>query len=149
MSEYLSSNPLPPVLEVTPAPPFRSSEAARALLAKLTQEGDVEQGKLDLQWLERLDGIVNLLRHSIQGIVGLLLLGVLVDGCQYAAVEYPRPSSRDRGDGAGRSHGSFHLSTLSLSGALVWPDWWVAGLVAVRGADALERECRGRVGILV
>lgn len=76
--EYLSSNPLPPVLEVTPAPPFRSSEAARALLAKLTQEGDVEQGKLDLQWLERLDGIVNLLRHSIQGIVGLLLLGVLL-----------------------------------------------------------------------
>ena len=76
--EYLSANPLPAVLEVTPAPQFRSSEGARALLAKLTQEGDVEQGKLDLQWLERLDGIVNLLRHSIQGIVGLLLLGVLL-----------------------------------------------------------------------
>jgi cell division transport system permease protein len=76
--EYLSENPLPPVLEVTPQPEFRSPQAARELQSKLTQEADVEQGKLDLQWLERLDGIVNLLRHSIQGIAGLLLLGVLL-----------------------------------------------------------------------
>ncbi len=76
--EDLSRNPLPPVLEVTPQPQSRSMAGAKALLAKLMQEADVEQGKLDLQWLERLDGIVNLLRHSNQGIVGLLLLGVLL-----------------------------------------------------------------------
>ena len=63
---------------MTPQPQSRATSGAKALLAKLMQEADVEQGKLDLQWLERLDGIVNLLRHSIQGIVGLLLLGVLL-----------------------------------------------------------------------
>ena len=76
--DYLSDNPLPPVLEVTPQPQFRTAQGARELLAKLTQEAEVEQGKLDMQWLERLDGIVNLLRHSIQGIAALLLLGVLL-----------------------------------------------------------------------
>ena len=38
----------------------------------------MEQGKLDLQWLTRLQGIMNLLRHTITGIAVLLLSAVLL-----------------------------------------------------------------------
>ncbi len=76
--KYLSDNPLPPVLVVTPRPEARNPDAANAMLAELTRDPQVEQGRLDLQWLARLDGIVNLIRHSIQGIAGLLLFGVLL-----------------------------------------------------------------------
>ena len=75
---HLSSNPLPPVVVVTPQLANRTPDGAKSLLQHLTQEGSVEQGKLDMQWLERLDGIINLLRHSIQGIAALLLLGLLL-----------------------------------------------------------------------
>ena len=76
--DYLSSNPLPPVLEVTPQQAYRTPAGAKELLGRLTQEAEVEQGKLDLQWLERLQGIIKLLRHSIQGIAALLLLGLVL-----------------------------------------------------------------------
>lgn len=76
--DYLSSNPLPPVLEVTPQLAYRTPAGAKELLGRLTQEAEVEQGKLDLQWLERLQGIIKLLRHSIQGIAALLILGLVL-----------------------------------------------------------------------
>ncbi len=76
--QHLSDNPLPPVLVVTPSPEARTPEAANALLAELSRAPEVEQGRLDLQWLARLDGIVNLVRHSIEGIAVLLLFGLLL-----------------------------------------------------------------------
>ena len=76
--DYLSANPLPPVLEVTPQLAYRTPAGAKELLSRLTQEAEVEQGKLDMQWLERLEGIIKLLRRSIQGIAALLILGLVL-----------------------------------------------------------------------
>ncbi len=76
--EHLSTNPLPPVVIVTPQLANRIPDVAKRLLGLLSREANVEQGKLDMQWLERLDGIINLLRHSIQGIAALLLLGLVL-----------------------------------------------------------------------
>ncbi|ALP40107.1 permease-like cell division protein FtsX [Aeromonas schubertii] len=76
--DYLDGNPLPPVLIVVPDPRWRSPGGASELLAKLNGESGVEQGKLDLQWLERLQGIIKLLRHTITGIAVLLLAAVLL-----------------------------------------------------------------------
>ncbi|WP_421281349.1 permease-like cell division protein FtsX [Aeromonas taiwanensis] len=76
--DYLDSNPLPPVLSVIPDPRWQNPEGAAELLAKLENEPGIEQGKLDLQWLTRLQGIMNLLRHTITGIAVLLLSAVLL-----------------------------------------------------------------------
>ena len=76
--DYLDSNPLPPVLSVIPDPRWQNPEGAAELLGKLNNEVGVEQGKLDLQWLTRLQGIMNLLRHTITGIAVLLLSAVLL-----------------------------------------------------------------------
>lgn len=75
---YLENNPLPPVIEVTPTAEQRTPEGAKALLATLSADPAVEQGKLDMQWLERLQGIISLLRHTIQGVAALLILGLVL-----------------------------------------------------------------------
>lgn len=76
--KLLAENPLPPVLEVMLRPESRNASSANALLERLEQEPEVEQAKLDLQWLSRLDGITSLIRHSIHAFGGLLLLGVVL-----------------------------------------------------------------------
>ena len=77
--DYLDSNPLPPVLTVIPDPRWQNPEGAAELLGKLNNEEGVEQGKLDLQWLTRLQGIMSLLRHTITGIAVLLALRRIAD----------------------------------------------------------------------
>lgn len=76
--DYLDGNPLPAVLIIVPDAQWRNPEAASELLGKLNAENGVEQGKLDLQWLGRLQGIIKLLRHTITGIAVLLLAAVLL-----------------------------------------------------------------------
>lgn len=71
--DYLEENPLPDVVLVTPTARHRNAELASALLDKLKSEREVETGKLDIAWLERLNAIVSLLRESVITI-GLLLL---------------------------------------------------------------------------
>ena len=63
--DYLDSNPLPAVVQVTPKAQHASPAGAKLLLAKLQQEKEVEQGKLDIEWLERLHSIINLAVDSV------------------------------------------------------------------------------------
>ena len=76
--DYLDSNPLPAVVQVTPKPLHASPAGAKLLLAKLQQEKEVEQGKLDIEWLERLHSIINLAVDSVVAIAFLLLASVLL-----------------------------------------------------------------------
>jgi len=76
--DYLGHNPLPAVLVVTPAMRFSSPEGARQLLDKLRGEREVEQGKLDLEWLERLQALVGLIRQIVTLVAVLLLASVLL-----------------------------------------------------------------------
>jgi cell division transport system permease protein len=76
--DYLDSNPLPAVLSVIPVADWQTPTGAAELLATLSREPGVEQGKLDLEWLTRLQGIMDLLRHTITGIAVLLLSAVLL-----------------------------------------------------------------------
>jgi len=55
--EYLDKNPLPATVLVTPTQRASQADAANELLAKLKQEREVEQGKLDLEWLTRLEAM--------------------------------------------------------------------------------------------
>ncbi|WP_404341174.1 permease-like cell division protein FtsX [Pseudoalteromonas mariniglutinosa] len=74
--EYLAANPLPDVVVVTPTSRFRQVEAAEELLKKLQAEREVDFGKLDIAWLERLNALLSLLKESVITIALLLLTSV-------------------------------------------------------------------------
>lgn len=76
--DYLDENPLPDVIVVTPTSRYRAPALAKQLLVKLQNEREVEYGKLDIQWLERLDALLSLLKESVVTIGVLLLSAVML-----------------------------------------------------------------------
>lgn len=76
--EYLDTNPLPATLLVTPTNRASQVQAARELLLKLEKEREVEQGKLDLEWLTRLEAMAELIEDIVLGIAILLCLSVVL-----------------------------------------------------------------------
>jgi cell division transport system permease protein len=75
---YLDDNPLPSVIVVTPNNRYTQPETAHALLEKLEQERLVDFGKLDIEWLARLNALLSLLRESVATIATLLLTSVVL-----------------------------------------------------------------------
>ncbi|MBU2882604.1 permease-like cell division protein FtsX [Psychrosphaera sp. B3R10] len=75
---YLESNPLPASFVITPTARFRQAESAKNLLLKLQKEREVDFGKLDIDWLTRLNAIVNMLQESVITVAILLLVSVVL-----------------------------------------------------------------------
>ncbi|TRX58031.1 permease-like cell division protein FtsX [Thalassomonas sp. M1454] len=75
---YLDSNPLPATLLVTPSKRFSQATAAEALLEKLESEREVAQGKLDLDWLTRLEAMMVLIQDIVTALAVLLSLSVVL-----------------------------------------------------------------------
>lgn len=75
---YLDENPLPAVVTVTPSAQYASPAAARELLRKLEREPEVSFGRLDIEWLEKLQAIVKLLERTVMAIALLLILAVVL-----------------------------------------------------------------------
>ncbi|NCP65068.1 MAG: cell division protein FtsX [Paraglaciecola sp.] len=75
---YLSTNPLPNVVLVTPTERHAGPTAARLLLEKLRKEREVEIGKLDIEWLERLHAIISVAQELVSVIALLLFLAVVL-----------------------------------------------------------------------
>ncbi|MDF2177820.1 permease-like cell division protein FtsX [Aliiglaciecola sp. CAU 1673] len=73
---YLDSNPLPHVILVKPNKRHTSPTAAGMLLDKLRKEREVEVGQIDIQWLERLHGIVSIAKEMVSVVALLLFLAV-------------------------------------------------------------------------
>jgi cell division transport system permease protein len=75
--DALKDNPLPAVIVVTP-----DGHAPKAVIDALMKElaalPEVEQAKLDHQWLERLYAIVDIVKQAVLMVAGLLALTVLV-----------------------------------------------------------------------
>ena len=76
--EYLDKNPLPATLLITPTQHSSHSDAVNALLMKLKQEREVEQGKLDLEWLTRLEAMAQLIKDIVLSVALLLCLSVVL-----------------------------------------------------------------------
>lgn len=76
--EYLNKNPLPATLLVTPTQRASQAQAANNLLAKLNKEREVEQGKLDLEWLTRLEAMARLIEDIVLGVALLLCTSVVL-----------------------------------------------------------------------
>ena len=72
----LDKNPLPAVLVIRPADP--SPEAAAALQQQLAANPAVDQVRLDLQWLKRLNAILDIVRRVTDILAGLLALAVIL-----------------------------------------------------------------------
>ncbi|WP_394173715.1 permease-like cell division protein FtsX [Thalassotalea litorea] len=75
---YLESNPLPITLLVTPTQRHSQPMAAKALLEKIQAEREVEQGKLDVEWLTRLEAIMVLIKDIVFALAALLSFSVVL-----------------------------------------------------------------------
>ena len=75
---YLESNPLPDVVLVTPAEKHASPTAAQLLLDKLKTQREVDIGKLDIEWLERLYALLDIARELVSLIGALLFIAVVL-----------------------------------------------------------------------
>ncbi|GGW82973.1 permease-like cell division protein FtsX [Alteromonas halophila] len=75
---YLESNPLPDVILVRPTEKFAGPKAAESLLQKLKQQREVDIGKLDIEWLERLYAVLDIVRDLVTLIGGLLFIAVVL-----------------------------------------------------------------------
>ena len=75
---YLDTNPLPAVVMVTPTNRYSSPEGAKTLLQKLQKQPEVSFGRLDIEWLERLQAVVNLLERTVSAIAILLIFAVIL-----------------------------------------------------------------------
>lgn len=75
---YLDSNPLPDVILVTPTSKFSRPTSAKILLDKLNKEREVELGKLDIKWLERLHAILDIAKDLLMVVSILLFLAVVL-----------------------------------------------------------------------
>jgi len=76
--EYLDKNPLPATVLVTPTKRSSQIQAVKELLAKLEQQREVDQGKLDLEWLTKLEAIAQLIEDIVLGVAILLCLSVVL-----------------------------------------------------------------------
>ena len=74
--ESLESNPLPGVVMVQPA--VREPGAVQQLLEQLQQLPEVEIAQLDMEWVKRLHGIIDIIQRAILIMAGLLALAVLL-----------------------------------------------------------------------
>jgi cell division transport system permease protein len=75
---YLDENPLPDVLLITPTSKHAGPTAAQALLNKLRKQREVDVGKLDVEWLERLHAFLSIARDIVNMIGLLLFLAVIL-----------------------------------------------------------------------
>lgn len=75
---YLDSNPLPSVVLVKPTSKHAAPTAAARLLDKLRKEREVDMGKLDIEWLERLHGFLAIAKELVSVIALLLFMAVVL-----------------------------------------------------------------------
>lgn len=73
----LEKNPLPNLLLVTPVASLVGT-ATDGLRSQLAQREEVAEAVLDMEWLQRLNSIMQLSRRLVMAIGGLLVLGVVL-----------------------------------------------------------------------
>lgn len=73
----LEENPLPNLLLVTPAADIGGS-AIGGLRAALAEREEVSEAVLDMEWLQRLNSLMELSRRLVLAIGGLLVIGVVL-----------------------------------------------------------------------
>lgn len=75
---YLDKNPMPATILVAPTSRHASPTAAGVLLDKLKKEREVEIGKLDIEWLERLYALLKVAKELVVILAVLLFFAVVL-----------------------------------------------------------------------
>jgi len=75
---YLSENPLPAVIDVTPSANTNSAEKAQQLYTTLKSYPAVEEAKLDFEWISRVQAMLVFLAKLAQGLLVLLSAAVVL-----------------------------------------------------------------------
>ncbi|GGI82982.1 permease-like cell division protein FtsX [Legionella impletisoli] len=75
---YLSENPLPAVIEVTPAIHIDKPSEIETLYHQLKELSNVDQAKLDMQWVNRLHAILDFASNVVHGLMVLLAMAVIL-----------------------------------------------------------------------
>lgn len=75
---YLPENPLPAVIEVTPTLDVNTPIKLKQLYLQLKSYPQVDQAKLDIQWINRLQAILGFIDSLAQGLMILLALAVIL-----------------------------------------------------------------------
>jgi cell division transport system permease protein len=73
----LDENPLPDLILVTPAVTL-DGPAVSALRAELQGNSEVAEAVLDMEWLQRLNSLMELSRRLVLAVGGMLVIGVLL-----------------------------------------------------------------------
>lgn len=73
----LEKNPLPYVIQVLPKNSLDNKQAIEALLGNLKQETEVDFAQMDMQWVARLQSIMEVARLGVRSLGLLLGVGVL------------------------------------------------------------------------
>jgi cell division transport system permease protein len=76
--DALSDNPLPDTLVVTPAVAASTPEGMAALEAAIRAASDVQTVQADTQWVQRLQGVMDILRRIVWMTGVLLAMGVVL-----------------------------------------------------------------------
>jgi cell division transport system permease protein len=76
--DHLDTNPLPAVVLVIPNSKHATPTAAGLLLDKLRKEREVDKGKLDIEWLERLYGLLSIAKELVYLLAVLLFFAVVL-----------------------------------------------------------------------
>ena len=76
--QHLQHNPLPVVFELAPSPSWSDAARAEDLLARLKKLPSVDLAQLDLEWVQRLNGMLLVGQRLALGLVILLSTGVLL-----------------------------------------------------------------------
>lgn len=74
----LESNPLPHVIQITPNEHVNNPAALKLLVDQLKQRPDIQLVQMDMGWLERLNGILNIAQRGVSLITILLGFAVLL-----------------------------------------------------------------------
>lgn len=75
--DKLAHNPLPPVILISPRNDL-TADALTRLVEELTAIPQIELAQLDLEWIKRLNGILEIIRRSLLVMVGLLAITVIL-----------------------------------------------------------------------
>lgn len=75
---YLPENPLPALIDVVPTLSIHSPAQLEQLFVRLKAYSQVEQAKLDLEWIGRLHAILGFVAKLTQALMALLALAVVL-----------------------------------------------------------------------
>lgn len=78
LDAFEDSNPLPAVLTVEPTSGVQNPASMKELVARISTLPQVEFARFDLQWLKRLNAIVEIVLRGVYLLAALLALGVVL-----------------------------------------------------------------------